>query len=185
MQPLLSFTLTAARPLAAKLPILSRRGSIERTIGPSTIFPVPESARLPDASRLSPKAIASPRAISSLQAARRRQPGSMIALDILGAIEGEGKIPAAHRTQSRRFDAGGYSAKFKAYPIAPRGIARRMIFVECAGCRGTKRQPKIPADPQAWDCRERDSNPHALRRRILSPLRLPIPPPRHGRRHYP
>ena len=28
-------------------------------------------------------------------------------------------------------------------------------------------------------CRERDSNPHALRRTILSRLRLPIPPSRH------
>jgi hypothetical protein len=29
-------------------------------------------------------------------------------------------------------------------------------------------------------CPGRDSNPHALRRRILSPLRLPIPPPGHA-----
>ena len=35
--------------------------------------------------------------------------------------------------------------------------------------------------PDATDrwCRGRDSNPHALRPRILSPLRLPVPPPRH------
>ena len=31
-------------------------------------------------------------------------------------------------------------------------------------------------------CREGDSNPYTLRRRILNPLRLPIPPSRHGTR---
>jgi S-adenosylmethionine:tRNA ribosyltransferase-isomerase len=34
--------------------------------------------------------------------------------------------------------------------------------------------------PKKW-CREGDSNPHTLRRRILNPLRLPIPPSRHGK----
>ena len=38
-------------------------------------------------------------------------------------------------------------------------------------------------DMFTW-CREGDSNPHTLRRRILSPLRLPIPPSRLGRQHY-
>ncbi len=33
-------------------------------------------------------------------------------------------------------------------------------------------------------CREGDSNPHTLLRRILSPLRLPIPPSRQKRQHY-
>src|SRR5262245_639631 len=31
-----------------------------------------------------------------------------------------------------------------------------------------------------FQCRERDSNPHALRRTILSRMRLPIPPSRHS-----
>jgi PAS domain S-box-containing protein len=39
--------------------------------------------------------------------------------------------------------------------------------------------PRI--QPHSKWCREWDSNPHTLRRRILNPLRLPIPPSRQGR----
>ena len=33
-------------------------------------------------------------------------------------------------------------------------------------------------------CRGGESNPHSFRNRILSPARLPIPPPRQRERHY-
>src|SRR3989344_2887605 len=43
-------------------------------------------------------------------------------------------------------------------------------------CRGTCTH----ANYYWFVCRGRESNSHALRRRVLNPLRLPIPPPRHN-----
>lgn len=56
-------------------------------------------------------------------------------------------------------------------------IATCRFFEVCKGEGFGRSENFVSVRSYKW-CREGESNPHALRRRILSPVRLPVPPSR-------